>query len=63
MNKSEIVEEIIGEAYKMVCEKLELNGIKYDSNSDDCIFYDDEGVKKTFAINIWQHECDEYEGE
>lgn len=63
MNKNEIVDNIIYEAYRMICNKLEENGIKYDSYGDDCIFYDDESIKKTFAINIYQHECPEYEGE
>lgn len=60
---SEIVDDILDAAYQRVCTELELRGIKYDSNSSDCIFYDDEGQKKTFAISIFQHECDVYEGD
>lgn len=63
MSKKEIIEAAIAAGYKKVCDELEKNGIKFDAGSTDCIFCDDTEEKKTYAINVFGHVCDEYEGE
>ena len=57
------VDNILDEAYQLVCRRLEENGIKFDAGSTDCVFYDDVANKKTYCINLFAKECAVYEGE
>lgn len=58
------VQKILDEAYRFICNRLEEEGIKHDSQTtDDCIFFDDTTERKTYAINLVVNECAEYEGE
>ena len=59
----EEVNEIIDEAYQLVCKRLEGAGIEFDAGSTDCVFFNDTANKKTYCINLFAKECDEYEGE
>lgn len=63
MTKEEIIRSACDAAYKAACEFLTKHGMKFDNGSTDCIFVDDTDKKKTHAINIFEHECEEYEGE
>jgi hypothetical protein len=63
MSKKEIIKAAVAAGYRAVCDELEKHGIKFDAGSMDCIFCDDTEGKKTYAITVSEHECDEYEGE
>ena len=53
----------VNEIIQLVCKRLEENGIESDAGSTDCVFFNDTANKKTYRINLFAQECDEYEGE
>ena len=58
------VDDIVDATYGRLCDELEKAGIDYDAiGSDDGIFFNDPEAKKTYFINLYINECEEYEGE
>ena len=56
-------EAIADKAYALVCNELDKIGVKYDSKTDNLIFFNDDKAKKTYVIEVSLRKCDEYEGE
>ena len=56
-------EAILDEAYALACTRLEELGIKYDSMTDNVIFFSDTDAKKTYVFRMELDECEEYEGD
>ena len=56
-------EAIADKAYALVCDELEKMGVKYDSKTDNLVFFNDDKAKKTYVIEVSLRKCDEYEGE
>lgn len=56
-------EAIADKAYALVCDEFDKLGVKYDSDTPNLVFFNDEKAKKTYVIEVSLRQCDKYEGE
>ncbi len=56
------VNDIVEKAYAKLYDELKKAGIDFDSTSDDGFYVNDPDAQKTYFINLYVKECEEYEG-
>lgn len=56
------VNDLVSKAYASLYDELKKAGIDFDSASDDGFYVNDPDAQKTYFINLYVNECEEYEG-
>ena len=56
------VNDLVSKAYASLYDELKKAGIDFDAASDDGFYVNDPEAKKTYFINLYVNECQEYEG-
>lgn len=56
------VNDLVSKAYASLYDELKKDGIEFDSASDDGFYVNDPDAQKTYFINLYVNECEEYEG-
>ena len=56
------VNDLVSKAYANLYDELKKAGIDFDSASDDGFYVNDPDAQKTYFINLYVNECEEYEG-
>lgn len=56
------VNDLVSKAYANLYNELKKDGIDFDSASDDGFYVNDPDAQKTYFINLYVNECEEYEG-
>jgi hypothetical protein len=56
------VNDLVSKAYASLYDELKKAGIDFDSSSDDGFYVNDPDAQKTYFINLYVNECQEYEG-
>ena len=56
------VNDLVSKAYASLYDELKKAGIDFDAASDDGFYVNDPDAQKTYFINLYVNECQEYEG-
>ena len=56
------VNDLVSKAYASLYDELKKAGIDFDAASDDGFYVNDSDAQKTYFINLYVNECQEYEG-
>ena len=56
------VNDLVSKAYANLYDELKKAGIDFDAASDDGFYVNDPDAQKTYFINLYVNECQEYEG-